>query len=214
MSSALDIITREILVPVLRAGSPDDAVEAEHALVAGGIRVLEITLTVPGAIGVIERLRREYDGEVLVGAGTVLDADTALSAIQHGAQFVVSPGFDLAVIDCCQSSGVAVAPGALTPTEVITAWKAGADLVKVFPAGNLGGPKYIRALRGPLPQIPLMPTGGVNLGTLREFLDAGAVAVGVGGELVSSAAIRNRDFNLLTENARAFLEVVHSRPKA
>jgi 2-dehydro-3-deoxyphosphogluconate aldolase/(4S)-4-hydroxy-2-oxoglutarate aldolase len=183
-------------------------VEAARALTAGGIRILEITLTVPGAMKVIENLRRQFGSEILVGAGTVLDADTAREAIRHGAQFVVSPGLDLGMIECCKESGVPVAPGALTPTEIITAWKAGADLVKIFPAGNLGGAKYIRSIRGPLPQIPLMPTGGVNLNTLREFLDAGVVAVGVGSDLVNANALKNQDYETIENNARALMAIV------
>jgi 2-dehydro-3-deoxyphosphogluconate aldolase/(4S)-4-hydroxy-2-oxoglutarate aldolase len=169
--------------------------------------VLEITMTVPGAVGVIEAVAKRY-GDALVGAGTVLDAETARACIRSGAQFVVSPSLNLETIECCRSLGVAVMPGALTPTEVVTAWTAGADFVKVFPAGAVGGPSYLKALKAPLPQIELVPTGGVSLKTAADFIRAGASALGVGADLVDIGAIREGQASIITERAKQFVEIV------
>ncbi|HWF66580.1 MAG TPA: bifunctional 4-hydroxy-2-oxoglutarate aldolase/2-dehydro-3-deoxy-phosphogluconate aldolase, partial [Acidobacteriaceae bacterium] len=157
---------REIgLVPVLRATSAKEAMTIADAIIAGGVTVLEITMTVPGAIQVIEQLVQHHGDKLLVGAGTVLDAETARGCLLAGAQFVVSPALDVRTIELCRRYGVPVMPGALTPTEIVTAWQAGADVVKVFPCSALGGAKYLKALQGPLPQIQLIPTGGVSLST-------------------------------------------------
>jgi 2-dehydro-3-deoxyphosphogluconate aldolase/(4S)-4-hydroxy-2-oxoglutarate aldolase len=196
------------LIPVVRAESADQAMRAVEAIKAGGVDVLEVTMTVPGAIGVIEQLAKAYGGEALIGAGTVLDPETAQACIQAGAQFIVSPALNEETIAFCQDYDIAVFPGALTPTEVLRAWNAGADAVKVFPAGAVGGASYLKALKAPLPQIELVPTGGVNLKTAADFIKAGAMALGVGADLVDMKALREGNAELITERARQFLEIV------
>ena len=196
------------IIPVVRASSADEAMRAIEAIRKGGVSVLEITMTVPGALNVIEQVSARYGSEALVGAGTVLDAETARDCILAGAQFIVSPSLDLETIACCRRYGIAVLPGALTPTEVVQAWTAGADFVKVFPAGAVGGASYIKALKAPLPQIELVPTGGVSLTTAADFIKAGASALGVGADLVDIKAIRESQDNIITERARRFVEIV------
>lgn len=196
------------VIPVVRVESADLALRAVDAIKAGGIPVLEITMTVPGAIRIIEEVARQLGSEAVVGAGTVLNEVTARECIQAGAQFIVSPSFNLDTISCCRQCGIVVMPGALTPTEVVTAWSAGADCVKVFPAGALGGPSYIKALKAPLPHIPMVPTGGVSLKTAAEFILAGAAALGVGTDLVDTKALREGGDRLITQRARQFIEVV------
>jgi 2-dehydro-3-deoxyphosphogluconate aldolase / (4S)-4-hydroxy-2-oxoglutarate aldolase len=196
------------IIPVVRAQSADEAMKAIDAIREGGISILEITMTVPGAVGVIEEVSRRYGNEAMVGAGTVLDGETARACILAGARFVVSPSLNLETIEVCRRYGVAVMPGALTPTEVVQAWSAGADLVKVFPAGAVGGASYIRSLKAPLPQIELVPTGGVSLKTAADFIKAGASALGVGADLVDVKAIREGQRNLITERAREFVRIV------
>jgi len=196
------------LIPVVRATSTDEAMRAIDAIREGGVSVLEITMTVPGAIGVIEQVSRAYGKDAVVGAGTVLDAETARACILSGAQFIVSPALNLDTIEACRRYGVAVMPGALTPTEVVQAWTAGADFVKVFPAGALGGASYLKALKAPLPQIELVPTGGVSLKTAADFIKAGASALGVGADLVDIKAIRDGQANVITERAKQFVEIV------
>jgi 2-dehydro-3-deoxyphosphogluconate aldolase/(4S)-4-hydroxy-2-oxoglutarate aldolase len=200
------------LIPVIRARSADEAAQAVDAIQAGGVGVLEITMTVPGAVELIREVARRATG-ALVGAGTVLDPETATSCIEAGARFVVSPALNLDTIARCREAGIAAIPGALSPTEVVTAWNAGADLVKVFPAGAVGGPSYIKALKAPLPQIDLVPTGGVNLKTAGDFIRAGAAALGVGSDLVDLAALRRGEASVLTERARKFVAAVReARP--
>ena len=196
------------LIPVVRATSADEAMRAIDAIREGGVSVLEVTMTVPGAVGVIEQLTKKYGSDVIVGAGTVLDAETARACMLSGAQFVVSPALNLETIECCRRYGVAVMPGALTPTEVVQAWTAGADLVKVFPADALGGASYLKALKAPLPHIELVPTGGVSLKTAADFIKAGASALGVGTDLVDLKAIRDGQANVITERARQFVQIV------
>ena len=200
------------IIPVVRAQSADEAMKAIDAIRAGGISILEITMTVPGAVGVIEEVSKRYGSaagsETLVGAGTVLDGETARACILAGARFVVSPSLNLETIEVCRRYGVAVMPGALTPTEVVQAWSAGADFVKVFPAGAVGGASYIKSLKAPLPQIELVPTGGVSLKTAADFIKAGASALGVGADLVDVKAIREGQQNLVTERAREFVRIV------
>lgn len=196
------------VVPVVRAPRGELAVRAARALCAGGIEVIEITMTVPDALSVMREIASRMGDRVLVGAGTVLTADAARRCIEAGAEFIVSPGLDLEVIRAAHDLGKAVFPGALTPTEVITAWNAGADTVKLFPCSAMGGAKYLRALRAPLPEVKMMPTGGVNLTTARDFIEAGAVALGVGGELVDAAALAAGKDEVLTERAREFMSVV------
>ena len=196
------------VVPVVRAASSQQAMIAADAVCRGGIPIVEITMTVPGAVEVIRQLRKSSLAEVLIGAGTVLDVEMARVCADAGAQFLVSPGLNLETVEFAVSQGVLMMAGALTPTEVITAWKAGSDFVKVFPCGNVGGAKYIKALKGPLPQVPLVPTGGVNLDTAAEFIEAGAAALGVGGELVQTEALKTGKPEIIVENARKFLKIV------
>ena len=196
------------IVPVVRAASAQQAVLAAEAVAAGGIPIVEITMTVPGAIEVIAQLARSIGEHVLVGAGTVLDADTAQRCFDSGAEFLVSPGFDLETVQLARRSDKLVMAGALTPTEVIAAYKAGSDFVKIFPCGNVGGPSYIRALKAALPQIPMVPTGGVNLATAADFLRAGSAALGIGGELVSRAELEAGNAIALTANARRYVAIV------
>lgn len=196
------------LLPVLRASSVGQALALANAIEAGGVSVLEITMTVPGALGVIGRLVQEAGDRILIGAGTVLDPETARACMLAGAEFIVSPSLNLKTIEICQRYGVAVFPGALTPTEIVMAWEAGADVVKVFPCSAVGGAKYLKALKGPLPQIELIPTGGVSLATAHEFLAAGAFALGVGGDLVDAKAIEAGQPEIITENARQYLAIV------
>lgn len=165
-------------------------------------------MTVPGAIRVIEKLADRYGDEAIVGAGTVLDPETARACILAGARFIVSPSLNVATIELCKRYGVPVMPGALTPTEVVTAWQAGADMVKVFPCSALGGASYLKALKAPLPQIDLIPTGGVNAKTAADFLRAGAAALGVGADLVDTRAIEEGNSALVTERAREFIQIV------
>src|SRR5580700_4876438 len=195
------------LVPVLRAASVEKALALATAIADGGVTVLEVTMTVPGAIAVMGRLAKERP-DILIGAGTVLDAETARMCILEGAQFVVSPALKVATIEMCHRYGVAVLPGALTPTEIVTVWEAGADVVKVFPASSLGGAKYLKSVKAPLPQVEMIPTGGVSQATAAEFLEAGAFALGVGADLVNTKAIAKGTPDTITENARKYLAIV------
>ncbi len=204
------LITEIGIVPVVRAADSQQALLAAEAVCAGGIPIVEITMTVPGAIEVIAQLARTVSDTVLVGAGTVLDADTARECIAAGAKFIVSPGFDRETADLVWREGTLLMAGALTPTEIMAASKAGADFVKIFPCGSMGGPKYIRALRGPFPKVPFIPTGGVNLETAGDFIRAGVAALGVGGELVQADALKSGNAAVITENARKFLQAVKS----
>lgn len=207
-------ITETGIVPVIRATSPEQALKAAEAVHRGGIRTIEITMTVPGAIRVMEKLAEQLKGQVLLGAGTVLDPETARAAILAGAEFLVAPSLNVKVIEMAHRYSKVVLPGALTPTEVLAAWEAGADFVKVFPAGNVGGPKYIKALKAPFPHIELVPTGGVNLETATDFLLAGAAALGVGGELVDAKALAAGRVEVIEENARKFLACVRKAREA
>jgi len=196
------------IVPVVRAASAQQAILAAEAVAAGGIPIVEITMTVPGAIDVIATLARSAGSTVLIGAGTLLDAETAARCLDAGARFLVSPGFDLETVQLARSRETLIMAGALTPTEVITAYKAGSDFVKIFPCGNVGGPSYIKALKAALPQIPMVPTGGVNLTTAADFLRAGASALGVGGELVSKKELEAGNGAALTAAARQYVSAV------
>jgi len=202
------------IVPVVRASSAKQAMLAAEAVCAGGISIVEVTMTVPGAIEVIAELSGSMGSEVLIGAGTVLDADTAQRCIDAGAEFIVSPGFNLETVEYVNRAGKLMMAGGLTPTEVIGAWKAGSDFVKIFPCGAVGGAKYIKALKGPLPQIPMIPTGGVNLTTASDFILAGAAALGIGGELVSASALESGDLAPIVEAARGFVSIVRSARKS
>jgi 2-dehydro-3-deoxyphosphogluconate aldolase/(4S)-4-hydroxy-2-oxoglutarate aldolase len=202
------------LVPVIRADSAEVAVRVTEALVEGGIRTIEITMTVPDALQAIRSVASRFGQEVLLGAGTVTEQKMALEAVEAGAEFLVSPCLVPEVITSAQELGVAVLPGAMTPTEVFSAWSLGGDIVKVFPASHAGGPTYLKALKGPFPQIDLLPTGGVNLDTIAALIEAGAVAVGVGGELVSKSAIAAGDFSRITVLARKFVDALERAREA
>ncbi len=206
--SAVDRIREIGIVPVVRAKSANEALAAVEAIRAGGIPILEITLTVPGAVPVIADLAKRLGEAALIGAGTVLDADSARACVDAGARFIVSPSLDIPTIETCRRLGVPVFPGALTPTEIVTAWKAGADAVKVFPAGAVGGAAYLKSIKAPLPQIELIPTGGVSLATAAAFIAAGAFALGVGADLVDLAALRSGDAAAVTEKARQYVAAV------
>jgi 2-dehydro-3-deoxyphosphogluconate aldolase/(4S)-4-hydroxy-2-oxoglutarate aldolase len=195
------------IVAVIRARSGELLADVAEALLAGGVEVMEVTFTVPRAHQVLERVAERVDGRILLGAGTVLDPETARLALASGAEFIVSPTVDLDVIRMCRRYGKVVMPGAFTPTEVLAAWEAGADVVKIFPA-DVGGPQYLKALAGPLPQIKLLPTGGVNLETAADFLKAGAFALGVGGSLVDSKAVADGDLAQIESRARQFVAIV------
>ena len=200
---------REIgVVPVVRASSADEALRVVDAIREGGVPVLEITMTVPGAVQVIEEIVKRHGNDVLVGAGTVLDPETARACILAGAQFVVSPALNLETIEMCRRYSIGIMPGALTPTEVITAWQAGADVVKVFPCGAMGGASYLKSLKAPFPQVELIPTGGVSLKTAADFIAAGAMALGVGADLVDTKAIKEGNPSKVTEAARQYVEIV------
>lgn len=195
------------LVAIMRVSSPDALLAAADAIQAGGVTVIEVTMTTPGALAVIEQVRARNSGEIVFGAGTVLDPETARACILAGAQFIVTPTLNLHTIALCKRYSVPVMAGAYTPTEILTAWEAGADVVKVFPADSLG-PKFIKAVKGPLPQVRLLPTGGVTVDNAADFIKAGAVAVGVGGELVNQKLLDARDFDTLTARARQFRAAV------
>jgi 2-dehydro-3-deoxyphosphogluconate aldolase / (4S)-4-hydroxy-2-oxoglutarate aldolase len=202
---------REVgLVPIVRAPSAEDALLAAEAIVAGNIGILEITMTVPNAIQVIEKVANKFGDKLLLGAGTILDTETGRAALLAGAEFIVTPALNLQVIELARRYSKPIMPGALTPTEVVTAWQAGADIVKIFPCGPVGGAKYIKALKGPFPQIELIPTGGVNLETTPDFIKAGAAAVAVGGELIDLKSLREGKFDGITANARLYLEAVRA----
>jgi 2-dehydro-3-deoxyphosphogluconate aldolase/(4S)-4-hydroxy-2-oxoglutarate aldolase len=195
------------LVPVLRAESVDKALALVEAIAAGGVTAMEVTMTVPGAIQVMRKLT-EQRPDLLIGAGTVLDPETARACILEGAKFVVSPALNVKTIEMCHRYSVAALPGALTPTEVINAWEAGADVVKIFPASAMGGAKYLSSLKAPLPQVEMIPTGGVSLETAKSFLDAGAFALGVGADLVNTKAMAEGKPEIVTESARKYMAIV------
>jgi 2-dehydro-3-deoxyphosphogluconate aldolase/(4S)-4-hydroxy-2-oxoglutarate aldolase len=198
------------IVPVVRTSSAESAIKSIQAVYRGGIRAAEITMTVPGAIRALEKLADEFGDKIVLGAGTVLDPETCRACMLAGAQFFVTPSLNLATIEMARRYSKVIMPGALTPTEILAAWQAGAAMVKVFPASAVGGPKYIKALKGPFPHIELIPTGGVNLDTTEEFLRAGASAVAVGGELIDEKTIQLGRYEVFEERARRFVEVVHN----
>ncbi len=204
---SLELIRRTGVIAIMRAESSDQLLQAADAIREGGVAAIEVTMTTPRALAVIEQARGKYGQDVLFGAGTVLDAESARAAILAGAQFVVAPGLNLAAVELCRRYGVPVFPGAYTATEVLTAWQAGADMVKVFPA-SVGGPALIKALKAPLPQVELVPVGGVEIDNTAEFVRAGAAAVGVGSALIDQKLLDARDFAGLKERARRFVEEV------
>jgi 2-dehydro-3-deoxyphosphogluconate aldolase/(4S)-4-hydroxy-2-oxoglutarate aldolase len=204
LSSIVDIG----VVPVVRTSSADSAIRSIEAIYRGGIRSAEITMTVPGAIRALEKVADQFGDTIVLGAGTVLDPETARSCMLAGAQFFVTPALNVKTIELAQRYSKPIMPGALTPTEVVTAWQAGADVVKIFPASAVGGAKYIKALKGPFPQIEMIPTGGVNLETAAEFLKAGACAVAVGGELIDAQTIKEGRYEVFEDRAKQYLEVI------
>ena len=214
MKEALAKILEEGVVPVIRVSSGSEAFEVARAIHEGGISVVEVTMTVPGALEVMREVSQRFGDDILLGAGTILDPETARAALLHGAKFLVTPTLNYEVIKMSNRYSAVVIPGALTPTEILSAWEAGADLVKVFPIAQVGGPAYIRAIRGPLPHIPLVPTGGVNLENAGEFIKAGAAAIAAGGELVEKKALVEKNYSVIAENARKFVaEVKKARGK-
>ncbi len=215
MKEVLAKILDEGIIPVIRVASAQEAFEVSKAIKEGGISVIEVAMTTPGAMDAIKEASQKFGKEVLLGAGTVLDPETARAALLNGAKFLVSPSLNLEVIKMANRYSAVVIPGALTPTEILTAWEAGADLVKVFTIAQVGGPAYLKAIQAPLPHIPLVPTGGVNLQNAGEFIKAGAAAIAVGGELVDKKAAAEKRYSVISENAQKFLaEVKKARGKS
>ena len=196
------------IVPVVRTATAEAAIKAIEAIYTCGIRAAEITMTVPGAVKALEKVADQFGDKLVLGAGTVLDPETARICMLAGAQFFVTPALNVKTIEMARRYSKAICPGALTPTEVLTAWEAGADVVKVFPCGNVGGAKYIKALKGPFPQIEMIPTGGVNLDTAGDFLKAGACAVAVGGELVDAKLIKANDYAGIQKLAEQYVAAI------
>lgn len=194
------------VVPIIRTESAETAIETARAIHRGGLKLLEVTMTVPGALGVLEKLSDEFGDSLLLGAGSVLDPETARACMLAGARFIVTPGLNVKTLEICNRYSCGALPGALTPTEVITAWEAGADIVKIFPADNMGGPAYIKALKAPLPQVLMAPTGGVDLDNMADFFKAGASAVAVGSSLMNKKAIAEGKYDVIEGLAKQFLE--------
>jgi len=207
LEKGLDIIRNTGVVAIMRTRSSEQLLRAADAIREGGVCAIEVTMTTPGALSVIEQAASRYDQDVLFGAGTVLDAESARAAILAGAQFIVAPTLNHDLITLCRRYSVPVMPGAYTPTEALTAWECGADMVKIFPAG-VGGPGFIKALKAPLPQIDLVPVGGVTLDNTAEFIRAGAAAVGVGSALINQKLLESKEFATLTDRARRLVEEV------
>jgi 2-dehydro-3-deoxyphosphogluconate aldolase/(4S)-4-hydroxy-2-oxoglutarate aldolase len=205
--SSLNRVLDRVIVAVIRAERPDLLVDVAEALLAGGVEVMEVTFTVPRAAEVLEKVAAKLGSRILLGAGTVLDPETARVAILAGAEFIVSPTVSTQVIEMCRRYSKLAMPGALSPTEVVTAWQAGADIVKIFPS-ELTGPRYIKLLHAPLPQVRLMPTGGVNVDTAAEYLQAGACALGVGGALVDPKLVAAGNLKEIERRAKQLVEVV------
>ncbi len=195
------------IVAILRASRSDKLLKAADALLAGGVRAIEVTLTTPGALKIVEEATQHFGADVAFGAGSVLDPESARAAILAGARFVVCPTVKLSTIELCRRYGVVVMPGAYTPTEILTAWEAGADIVKLFPS-DIGGPAYLKAVRAPLPQIRIAPTGGIDLNNAADYIRAGAVTLGIGSALVNDRMLDADQFDAITERARAFVEAV------
>jgi len=208
-----DVISRigEVgIIPVVRASSVDEASRAVEAICAGGIPIVEVTMTVPKAVSVIREVAQQYRGKVLVGAGTVTSAEQAQQCMEAGAEFLVSPGLSTSVLSIARTSGILAIPGALTPTELMNAQEQGARLVKIFPCGNVGGPKYLRSLRAPFPNASLIPTGGVNAANAGEFIAAGAFALGVGADLVDLKALREGNLEKIISGAKELVRAIAS----
>ena len=207
-TTKLEMVRQTGVIAIMRAKSSDQLIQATEALYAGGVTVIEVTMTTPGALAVIEESKRLYGERVLFGAGTVLDPETARAAILSGADFVVTPALNSDVIAACNRYGVPVIPGVFSPTEALTALELGADMVKWFPA-SVGGPSVIKSILGPLPQLEIVPVGGVDLDTAAAFIRSGAAALGVGGSLVNQSLLDSGDMSELTRRATAFLDAVH-----
>lgn len=205
---AMKLIYETGLIPIIRVESADIAFKVADAFLEGGINIIEVTMSVPGAVGVVKELIEKFGDKVLIGTGTVVDAKMVEEVINAGSEFIVSPNYSRYMIDAAHHYKKPIIPGALTPTEIYDAYANGADAVKVFPCGTVGGAAYLKAIRGPLPQIPLVPTGGVNLETAGPMLDAGAYALGVGGAITDKKAIKEGRFEVITENVRRFLDIV------
>ncbi|NOX60695.1 MAG: bifunctional 4-hydroxy-2-oxoglutarate aldolase/2-dehydro-3-deoxy-phosphogluconate aldolase [Chloroflexi bacterium] len=203
----LHLIRQTGVIAIMRAQSSEQLIAAADAIKAGGVKVIEVTMTTPGALDVIAQATKRYGEEVLFGAGTVLDAETARAAILAGAGFIVAPTFNPQMVAMCRRYSVPVIPGCFTPTEMLAAWEAGADMVKLFPA-SVGGPALVKAIRAPLPQLEIVPVGGVNLDTAAAFIRSGAVALGVGGSLINQALLERSDMAELTRRAAAFIAAV------
>ncbi|UCG64749.1 MAG: bifunctional 4-hydroxy-2-oxoglutarate aldolase/2-dehydro-3-deoxy-phosphogluconate aldolase [Deltaproteobacteria bacterium] len=203
----LNLIRETGVIAIMRAQSSDQLLAAADAIKAGGVRAIEVTMTTPGALRVIEEATERYGEEVLFGAGTVLDADTSRAAILAGADFIVSPTLNLGTVATCRRYGIPIVPGCFTPTEMLTAWEAGADLIKLFPA-SLGGPGLIKDIRAPFPQLEIVPVGGVDLNTAADFIKNGATALGIGGSLINQELIDTGKMEKLTLRAAAFIEEV------
>jgi 2-dehydro-3-deoxyphosphogluconate aldolase/(4S)-4-hydroxy-2-oxoglutarate aldolase len=210
----IDDVIRRIeevgIVPVVRAATVDEATRAVQAICAGGIPVVEITMTVPNAVSVIREVAKQHGDKVLIGAGTVITAEQAESCLRAGAEFLVSPGLSAPVLSVARAAGKLAIPGALTPTELMSAHDHGARLVKIFPCGNVGGPKYLRSLKAPFPKAELIPTGGVNAANAAEFIAAGAFALGVGADLVDATALREGNLEKITAAAQELVQAVNS----
>jgi 2-dehydro-3-deoxyphosphogluconate aldolase/(4S)-4-hydroxy-2-oxoglutarate aldolase len=196
------------VVPIIRCDSKEQALGAAKAIHKGGLSVLEVTMTVPGALGILEKLKNEFGDDLLLGAGTVLDPETARACMLAGAEFLVTPGLDVRTIEIAKRYSIAILPGALTPTEILTAWQAGADMIKVFPCSAVGGASYIKAVKAPLPQVLLAPTGGVDIDNVGEFFKAGSDAVAVGSSLVDAKALREGRFGDIEKATAAFVKAV------
>ena len=204
---ALKLVRETGIIAIMRARSSDQLIAAADAIKAGGVRVIEVTMTTPGALSVISEATKKYGSEVLFGAGTVLDPETARAAILAGAGFIVAPTLNLDVIRLCNRYSVPVMPGCATPTEMLTAWEAGADMIKLFPA-DVGGPDLVKAILAPLPQLQIVPVGGVDLNTAAAFIRKGAVALGVGGSLIDQKLLNSGDMAELSRRAAAFIDEV------
>jgi len=210
----IDEVIRRIeevgIVPVVRAATVDEATRAVEAICAGGIPVVEITMTVPNAVSVIREVAKQYGTKVLIGAGTVITAEQAESCLRAGAEFLVSPGLSAQVLSVARAAEKLAIPGALTPTELMSAHDHGARLVKIFPCGNVGGPKYLKSLKAPFPKADLIPTGGVNAANAAEFIAAGAFALGVGADLIDAAALREGNLAKISAAAQELVQAVNS----
>jgi 2-dehydro-3-deoxyphosphogluconate aldolase/(4S)-4-hydroxy-2-oxoglutarate aldolase len=201
------------LIPIIRVESADVAFKVADAFLAGGVNIIEVTMSVPGAIDVVKQLVKQFGNKVLIGTGTVVNGKMAIEAIKAGSDFIVSPNYSRELIETVTSRSKPIIPGALTPTEIYDAYSMGADAVKVFPCGNVGGVEYLKAIRGPLPHIPLVPTGGVELDTAGPMIEAGAFALGVGGAITSKKAIKEGKYEIITENVQKFIDIIKAHRK-